>query len=131
MKRLNTNVRAFDSPLQQAPKVFEFVGMNVAIYVRFGVVDNLVRVVCVKAIVGFQRVGEYFGADLNALANLLLNVFLPASSNYGRANLASIPVQQSEHDSLTHGTATLDVFHAPVSVHVPCLAADERFVRFD
>src|ERR1022692_1242588 len=46
------------------------------------------------------------------------------------ANLAAA-LQNCRDNSLAFGSAPCDLFSPFVSVHVPCLAADEGFIRLD
>src|ERR1017187_8009517 len=48
MKRLDTHIGSFDSPLQEAPKVFDSAGVDVATEVLDGMVDNLMVIYGVK-----------------------------------------------------------------------------------
>ncbi len=51
MKRLDTDVGSIQTTLEQRPKVFQPVGVNLAVYVLDGVVDHLV----LKLIESFVR----------------------------------------------------------------------------
>jgi hypothetical protein len=49
MIRLNTNIRAFDTPLQETPKVIYAAGMNLTVNILLRVVNYLVKVISMKA----------------------------------------------------------------------------------
>ena len=52
MKRYDRNVGALNGALRQRPEVFATVGMHVPGHVALGIIDDVVRVVSVKASVG-------------------------------------------------------------------------------
>ena len=52
MERLDTNVRASDHALEETPIVLQAVRVDVPFDVRFGVVNDLVRVLAIQAVVG-------------------------------------------------------------------------------
>jgi putative heme degradation protein len=43
VERLNAHIRALQAPFEQAPEVLASVRVNLAVHVRFGVVNDLVR----------------------------------------------------------------------------------------
>ena len=70
MKGLDADIGSFQSAFQKAPEVFEPVGVNLAVNVLFGMVDNSVIVVLSKALVGFQRIGVERRSWLDMRAHL-------------------------------------------------------------
>src|SRR5260370_25763249 len=88
VKRLNRNVRAFQPALEQAPEVFQSVGMDLAINVLLGVVNRLVsEVLIVEPLIGQKRVCVDRALGLNVSANLGLQVMLAAGWNHNPPNL--------------------------------------------
>src|SRR6266508_5530112 len=69
MPRLDGDVGAVQSPLEQGPEVLDPVDVHTAFDVLLGVVDNLVHVLVVEPGVGQQRVAVDHGALLNVLAD--------------------------------------------------------------
>ena len=58
VKRLDANVGALDSPLQQAPEILQSIGVNLVPNVTLGVVNDLVSVCIPKQGIGWVSVGE-------------------------------------------------------------------------
>jgi len=52
MERFRADIRPFQSPLEQAPKVFESVGVDSAIHLFFGVVDYLMGKIFIQPLIG-------------------------------------------------------------------------------
>ena len=114
-----------------APEVFHAGGMDVAIHVGFGMVNDLVRIlrqllvrlqrVCVKLRSG-SHVPLERGVDMEATALV---------DNTG-TNPSSLALGQTEYDCLAVRTSTaLDPPRSLGSVHVPRLASDEGFIGFN
>src|ERR1700680_4171905 len=61
MERFNAYISTLQSALQERPEVLQSVGVDLAIDVSLGVVDDLMHVILVQSVVGLQRVGEYVG----------------------------------------------------------------------
>jgi hypothetical protein len=58
MERLYCNVRAFQSALEQAPKVFESVSVNLPGNIAFRMVNRLVNeVLVIQSLIGHERIG--------------------------------------------------------------------------
>lgn len=130
VKRFDRNVSAFDGPLQETPEVLHAVRVNVAVNVALGVIDNLVSVFR-QSLVRLQGVRAERGAGCNVIAHAALDIALAARADMLRVDLASLAVQQAEHDFLAHRATTLNHLFAASSVHVAGFAADKGFVRFD
>jgi hypothetical protein len=60
MKWLNANMRSFDAPLQETPKVFDAVRVNITARVLFRMVNHLMDVLSIKAIVRPPGIVEQF-----------------------------------------------------------------------
>src|SRR5688572_28401083 len=129
MERLNTNVRALDGSLQQAPKILKAIRVYRSINVCFGMVNNLVGVLG-KAIIRFQRIGVQFRTGRYMFPNLAMEMMLPSSINDRRTDFARLTIQQPKHDSLAHRAAPANLFFPFSTVHVARLTADERLVSF-
>ena len=89
MERLDADVGSADAALQQRPEVLQAVGVNLAVHVRYGVVDDLMRVVGFQPFVRQQRIGVERGTGFNVLSDFgLKRAFLPVR-DYGGADLAA------------------------------------------
>src|SRR5664280_2641486 len=99
MEWFNTNISPGETALKQAPEVFESVGVNQAINVFLGMVNDFVGIFLGQSVVGWQRVGIEYRAnfDVSFYASLQsgpLSIF-----HYESANLAAT-FQCSEHNGL-------------------------------
>jgi hypothetical protein len=125
VERLNANVGASETPLQETPEVLQPVGMNLPINVRLGVIDDLVRKLLTQAPVGKQ----FVGIDIRSLTHVLLNerlesIFL-AVLNHGCPDFAAA-LEHAYHDGLLER-----VVFTFVGVHIAGFAANKGFVYFD
>ena len=55
MERLDADIGAFNGPLQEAPKVFDTIGVNPSAHVSVGVVNDFMSIANIKA--GVRTVG--------------------------------------------------------------------------
>jgi len=65
MERLDAHIGAFDPTLQQAPEVLQPVGVDLALGIALGVVNDLVGVLPLQSTVGRVGVGEHVGPRLD------------------------------------------------------------------
>jgi hypothetical protein len=137
MKRFNAYIRPFDSALQERPEVFQSVRVDVPFRVALRVIDYLMRVFVRQSFVRAKSVGYYFRTFLNVLADLTVEI-VSADALYNLAADARmfffgrIALQQSHDRRLSRGAgSSVNSFSAPVTMHVPSLAADKSFVRFN
>src|ERR1700726_699829 len=72
MERFNADIRATDPALEQAPKVFESVGMDTTVNISLRMVNHLVRVVASQTPIGEQRIGVERGFGCDVVPNMLL-----------------------------------------------------------
>ena len=72
MERLHADVRAVQAAFQEAPEVLHRVGVDVAVHVLDGMVDDGVLVIVFKPIIGLQFVSENCGSGFDVLADMLL-----------------------------------------------------------
>ena len=130
MEWLNANVGSLDASLQERPVVFHSIGVNLPMHVSNGMVNDLVRVVPVKVIVGRQRISEESGPDSDMLSHLGLQGLLASIRNDGSADLTAT-LQNPYYGSLVLATSPGDSLCAFVQVHIAGESADESFVHFD
>src|SRR5882762_3585022 len=130
VERLDIDVCSLESTLEQAPEVFESVGMNLSVNVGLSMVDNLVLESLVpQSLIGHQRIGVDRAASFNVSANLGLQVMFAASRNDVGANLAA--TLQNAHDSrLAFDSPVSNLLASLIGVHETSSATDKGFVYF-
>ena len=77
MERLNTDVSALDSSLQETPEILQFIRVHVSVDICLGMVDDLVRLL-IQSVVRLQRVGVKLRTGCDRLANAALKLTLTA-----------------------------------------------------
>lgn len=130
----NGNVSALDRPLEQAPEVFQPVCVDVTFRVALGMINDFVRVIVRKAIIGLESVR----VDLRSLQDILAHVALQLRLLRGIHDLQDdtggavfrAALQQTLHRSLASAAGAFDVFAPFMGVHVPRFATDVSFVHF-
>src|SRR6266850_7590070 len=67
VKRLYRNVRALQSALEQAPKVFQSIGMDLPFNVPFRMVNRFMCKIRIESLIGHERVGvdRALGCDVS------------------------------------------------------------------
>jgi len=131
VERFNTDICALESALEQAPEVFESVGVNLPINVAFRVVDYLMlEILMLQALIGKKRVSVDRAASFHMAANLGLNDMLAASGNEAGANFATT-FENAHHSGFVFGASLGNAALALVSVHEASSAAVESLICFD
>lgn len=126
---LHADVGSVQAALQERPKVFHRISVDVAVHVLDRVIDDLVLKVIFQTIVGFQLIGEDRCARFDVLFEIRLQSFLLAVIQDYCANVAAT-LQHSHDNGFILATRTGDDAGLFVFVHIPRLAADERFIHF-
>jgi len=126
----DAHIRSVDSTLQQAPEVFEAVGMNPTIHILDSMVYDLMSILPSQTIVGEQKVRVECRSRFNMLLHFGLKRVFLAVRNYGRANLPA-PFQDAHDGSFVFSSRSGDATGAFGKVHVAGLAADERLVSLN
>jgi len=129
VKRFHAHVSTPEPALEQGPEILHPVGVNVALHVLNGVIDNGMLVVGTKAVIGFQFVSEQGRAHSNVFADLLLKFALAAIVHDHRADFPAT-FQHPENNSLILSAGSGDLGSPFRCVHVPRLPADESLVNF-
>src|SRR6266571_4302554 len=126
VKRLNANVGAADSALEQAPEVFQTVCVNPAIYILSRVIYDLVREISTQAVIGKQRIciQGTFSSDVSL--DMPLHILLVAIRNVSEANLPAA-LQDSHNGCLVFESACGNASTSLVRVHVSRFSADKGF----
>src|ERR1035438_4161181 len=70
MERLDAHVASAQATLQKAPEILDAVGVDVAIHVRFHVVDYIVGIVGLKPKICVQFISENVGAIFDVLLDV-------------------------------------------------------------
>src|SRR2546428_3186926 len=87
MKRFDAHVGALNAALENAPEIFEAVGMNAALHISASMVNDAVLVMMLQALIGHERIGINGASGLDILLDLLLQRTLAAIGNHDGANL--------------------------------------------
>jgi hypothetical protein len=126
----DTNVGAMQTTLQETPEVLNRVGVDIAVHILHGVVDDGVLILVFKPVVRLQFISEDRGSGFDVLADLLLQFRLAAVIN---DHCPHIPVtfNHAEDYGLILSTRASDDALPFRLVHVSGLAADESFINLD
>jgi hypothetical protein len=89
VERFDAYVGSADATLQERPKLFESIGVDVTVDIRDGVINNLMRVVSRQSFVREQRVGIQRSTSLNVFSDLRLKRFLLAVRNDDGSHFAA------------------------------------------
>src|SRR6266403_2275483 len=81
MKRFDVNIRALQSALEQAPEILQSVGVDLPVYVAFGVVNRLVREMLWQILVGHERIGIERRTCRDVRVNFAMQRVFPAIRN--------------------------------------------------
>ena len=130
MERLNTNVGAIDTALQQRPEILKAVGVDATVDILDGVIDDLVGIVAGESFIREQEVSVEGGTRFDVLADLSLKDGLSAALDDHGTDLSA--TLKDAHDShLVFSASAGDAALTNAQVHVASLAADEGLVRFN
>jgi hypothetical protein len=130
MERLHADVGSMQAALQEAPEVLHAIGVNVAVYVFHGVIDDGMLIVRFQPIVGLQFIGEDRATGLYVLSHLPLKFRLATAINYERADVTA-PLHDSHNDGLIFTASASDDSRFLILVHVAGLPADEGLIYLD
>jgi hypothetical protein len=128
MERLDTNVRSLESALEETPKVFQAVRVNLAINVPLGMVNHAVRVIAAQTFIGLQSVSEQRGHWSYVFSDFAVNERLSAVINHLCSDFSATLQKSHDGDFIVWATAANDSAAMHVGVHVASLTADESFV---
>lgn len=68
MKRLDAHISSLDPALQEAPEVFDGVGMNVSMHIFNGMINDSVGILVLEPMVRLQSISEQFGSPVQHVA---------------------------------------------------------------
>lgn len=130
VERFDANIGSLETALQQAPVVFEAVGVHVPTHVFVGVVNHFVSELTIEVIIGRQLIGEKNRISGYVLTNFLVHGVFASVLGHGGANFTA-PFHESDNKGFVASTSSLNLALAGFLVHVPREAADKSFVHFD
>jgi hypothetical protein len=129
MKRLDAHVSSLEPALEQAPKAFQVISVNVAVHVFDGVVDDRVLIVSVQSFIGQQLIGEDRRASFHVVTNLLLKFFLGVAFDYFRANPPAA-FHESHNHGLIFAASAGDYSFTLILMHEARETTNHTFVNF-
>src|SRR5438874_13249526 len=110
MKKFDRNISPFDAALEQRPKVFQSVSVNVPFRVTLRVINDLMHIFIGQLVVRAQRIGENFASLFNILANGRINVVSSDAFNnlasHARRPFGRVTFKQSEDNGLANNSAS-------------------------
>ncbi len=130
VERLGADVGAFQSALEETPKVFETVGVDLTVNVPFGMVNYLVHKILAQSLIREKCIGVDRAARRNVISDFALDGSLAPIRNYRCTDLAAT-LQDSHDGSFVLGSGFGDADPALVLVHEASSTADEGLVYFD
>jgi len=131
VERFHADVGAFQLALEQAPEVFESVGVNLAVNVRFGMVNDLVlESLMLESLIGHERIGVDRTSCFDVSADVGLEQVLFAIADNGSANFPTT-FKNALNCNLVLGASLSNPATAFIGVHETGRAADKGFVYFD
>ena len=130
MEWFGADIGAFETALEETPKVFQSVGVDLPINVTFGMVNDLMNKILVQSLIREQRIGVDRTTSRNVVSDFALDRVFAPIRNDGRTDFAA--TFQDSHDRSFVLSASLgDADAALVLVHEASRATDEGFVYFN
>src|ERR1019366_1047906 len=121
---------SLNAAFQQAPEVFESIGMHPSTNVLNGMVNHLMLVFLFESIIGSKCVCVNCGPSRDMPLYFALKNTLAAIFNYGSSDFPAT-LQDSHNCGLVFSAGSGDAPLALVMVHITSLSTNERFVNFD
>src|SRR5712672_36510 len=81
VERFNRNVRAFQSALEQAPEIFQPVGVNLPVHIALRMVNRLVNEIPIQSLIRKERIAIDRALGFYVCANLPLQMKLATERN--------------------------------------------------
>ncbi len=130
MERFDANVSSLNAPLQEAPEVFEGVGVDVSANVFHGMVNNLMEEFCFESLITRERIAVQSGACQDVCLNQSLESIAFAVGNNLGADF-STTLNESQYWGFVFSASARDFLFPLVFVHVASKATDESLINFD
>src|SRR5581483_6708739 len=102
MEWFDTDVSTMKPTLQETPKVFESVRVNLSTHVALGMVNDFTNIVAFQFFVREQLVGEYFGFWYNMLPHDVANCRSTAVFSNASANVPATFEDSQNHSFVRH-----------------------------
>src|SRR6267142_4207480 len=130
MERLNRNVRAFQSALEQAPEILKAVCVDLPLNVTFCMVNRLVNeVLVIQSLIGQEGIGVDRALGRDVSTDFRLQVMLTPRGNDVRVNL-SAAFQNADNGCLIFYSAFRNHALAPCRVHESSGTTNKSLVYF-
>src|SRR5580658_6281223 len=100
MERLNGNVSAPESSLEERPEIFNPLRMNLPFDVSLGMVHHVMHETIADLGVSVPFIGVDLGTALDLRQDFFLQGFTLHVGNHFGADLANVPVEHSHDNSL-------------------------------
>ena len=130
MEWFDAHIGSIDAALQETPKVFKAIGMNLPIHIFERVIYNLTGIIRAKSAIGHERIGVEGRASFYMLPHVALDCASLAVRDHGGLDL-SAPLQESHYSGLVPSAGSGDAALTLCDVHVAGLATDESLIHFD
>ena len=130
MERLDADICAFQTALEEAPEVFESVSVDAPVNVPLSMVNHLVRKVAPESPVGEQRIGIKRGFGGNVIPNVRLDGVLADIRNERGSDFAAA-LKDADNSGFVLRHVPSDIPSPLAQMHIPGLAADKGFIHFD
>ena len=131
MEWFDAHVGSLESALEETPKVFESVGVDLSVNVAFGVVHDFVHEsFFAQPLVGHERIGVDRASRLDVGFDVSMQAMLATVADDSRPNLTA-PFEHADDCGLVFGASLSDPAFALIGVHEASSAADEGFVYLD
>src|ERR1700761_3337030 len=135
MKRLDGNVGAIQSPLEQAPEILEAIDVDLTAHVLLnmgnGFADELPRPQVAQAIVSGGLIGVDGGLRRNILEDFGLQHLTTSIWDYFGPHLPSLAVKHSHHSGLGFGSEPILYLDTASEMHILWLAPNGCLIHLD
>jgi hypothetical protein len=135
MDRINADIGPLEGALQEAPKVFDVVGVDMITHEFDRMVNGFMGVVSRQAEIGFEGIRVDFGAEFDSSANFRCQRAAFHVRDVRRLDAAGsifgAALDDAENRFLAGTASSLDLPLADMPMHVLGEAANESFIGFD
>lgn len=100
MEWLDTYVGTSNRTLQETPEVLHPVRVDVAVYIRLGMVNNIVCVIGIQSVIRKVFVGHHMRVLANVSFDLALQCLFATVRHNGSVDTPGVSLKQPEHNRL-------------------------------
>src|SRR5579863_828631 len=131
MERFDADVSSTQTAFQEAPEVFDSVGMDATVHVLFGMIDDIVDVLLAQSAVRSIFIGDDVAAFLYVSKNVGMESFTVAlCKHFGLDSTTAL--QHSHYDGFANSAALLEsASNLSGFVHISRFPSNEGFIYFD